>query len=398
MAVQLALSIRRLWAVDPTEQSFCVELTCFTYHESHAHDGITTPRSIDKALQLVNGDRAWTSKRFKPELCVANALNQEWGAWQFMLSPEQGPHGRRLLLGKRDLVATIRQEFPLSAFPFDVQALDIKINLEADPTVAYLLPMRPNLSNGSPSVADVAYDDIRFPDLHFIADLPHAQGIRTLRTLPPKSGPQRLGGAIASSQAFVSIPIKRASAKYLCTSGAVLFIISLCVCSTFIVPASNSGTRMALDLVLLLTAVAFKLYQAQALPQTAYVTRLDGLAVAVFVLLFVVLCVHSAVFIAQRFDVEAASWVNLGGWAGCLLGWMSFTIGWLCSCYSSMREQHKRMCTRLRVLAAQHGHEVDVLVGMDRPGGKRLDRSPRVPTPGTATRQRPSAVPRKSMV
>jgi len=304
------------------------------------------------------------------------------------------------------VVATIRQEFPLAAFPFDVQSLDVHVDLEADPSVAQLLPMRANLSDGSPDVADVAYDEIRLPGFHFLADLPHAQGIRTLRTLPPKSGPTRLSGSIATSQAFVSIPIARASSNHLCTSGAALFIISLCICSTFVVPASSTGTRMALDLVLLLTVVAFKLYMAHSLPQTSDLTRLDRFAVAIFVLLLVVLCLQAVVFLAQRMRVEIAVWLDLFGWAACLLGWIIYTLGLLISCRFLVGDQIDRMRRHLKSLTDQHQRSVDILEGLHRPGARRnsnaqensVRRGSRTPKPGTALRNGRPASARKTMV
>ena len=92
-----------------------------------------------------------------------------------------------MLLGKRELTATIDAELDIQAFPFDVHVLHLNIGLEADPSDAFLLPMRPAQDNGTPNVVDVAYDEILLPNFIFMDDLPHAQGVRTLRTLRPRT-------------------------------------------------------------------------------------------------------------------------------------------------------------------------------------------------------------------
>ena len=80
MPVQLAVTVRRIWAIDSTEQTFCVMLTCFTYHEADIEDAIQTPRRKEKGLQLVNGEHDWRSEYFNPVLCVSNATRQARGA------------------------------------------------------------------------------------------------------------------------------------------------------------------------------------------------------------------------------------------------------------------------------------------------------------------------------
>ena len=78
LPVQLAVTVRRIWDVDTRSRSFSVALTCFTYHEAHEKDGISAQQK-GKGLQLVNGDRAWKSKRFNPILTCSNARGQTWG-------------------------------------------------------------------------------------------------------------------------------------------------------------------------------------------------------------------------------------------------------------------------------------------------------------------------------
>ena len=367
--------MRRLWAIDSSSQTFRAAITCFTYHESHAEDAINAQEGdsdLDQGLQLVNGDSAWTSKHFVPMLSIGGAIDQEWGAWHFMLSPERGPNGRRMLLGKNDALATIQQELPLTAFPFDVQGLEVSVNLDEDPSIAHLVPMRPAQANGSPDVADVAYNEINFPDLHFIEEVPHAQGIRTLRTLPPRTGAERLHGSMGSTQAYVCVPVARAAEHYLSTVGAVLLVISLCVCSTFVVPSANPSLRLCVDLGLLLLAVAVKLYLAQTLPLASYTTRLDRLALGLLVLLLAVLCAHALVFLVQMLSRDIAHWLDLISWLSILLGWAGFVVSWLLACQRIRADQHSRMRAHLRALGKQHGTEVNVAEGVRWPGAKTL--------------------------
>ena len=147
-----------------------------------------------------------------------------------------------MLLGKRELTATIDAELDIQAFPFDVHVLHLNIGLEADPSDAFLLPMRPAQDNGTPNVVDVAYDEILLPNFIFMDDLPHAQGVRTLRTLPPKNGPNRMLGAVAFSQAFASIPVARGKLQRLRKCGADDPPEHLC-CPDVLVSGGNDFTR-----------------------------------------------------------------------------------------------------------------------------------------------------------
>ena len=372
--VQFTLSIRRLWAVDSSSQTFCAALTCFTYHESHGDDVVNIEQDGDEreeGLQLVNGDRAWTSSHFVPQLSVASATEQEWGAWQFMLSPERGPNGRRMLLGKNDAVATIQHGMPLNTFPFDVQGLEVTVALDEDPTIAHLVPMRPPQSDGSPDVVDIAYDEIHFSDINFIEELPHAQGIRTIRTLPPRTGAGRLQGAMASTQAYACVPVVRASAYYLGSAGAVLLVISLCVCSTFVVPVASPGVRLGVDLGLLLIAVSVKGYLAHSLPRATCVTRLDRLTLGVFVLMLAVMCAHALVFLVNALSSpssRSALLLDSISWAGIVVGWVIYVVMWLLACRHESHAQHLNMRARLRKLQKQHGTEIDDTDSVGWPG------------------------------
>ena len=407
--VQLSLTVRRIWAVDLSEQTFCAAITCFTYHESHKDDGIPTS-SGETRLQLVNGDRAWASKHFSPALRIANATSQDWGAWQFMLSPEQGRNGRRMLTGTTDVVATIRQTFALGSFPFDLQSLEINVNLEADPSVAHLVPMRPNKSDGTPHVADVAYDAIHLSDLQFVPYLPHANGIRTMRSLPPNEGSHGLHSEIGTSQAYVTIPVARAPDHYVRTFGAVLFLAGLIICSLFAIPASSPRLRLASDLGLSFIVAITKLFQSHLLlPRVSELTRLDRLALAVFALLVVVVWCHILVAIISTFSVETAGLVELGAWIGCTVCWMSYIAWWLWSSYGSLRVQHDRMRATLKSLNAQHGLPVTTGDGTDWPGATAADPAnkgeqrgkrmvPRVPLPGSVKPTRSLAAKPRSMV
>ena len=371
--VQLAMTIRRIWDVDSTSRTFSISLTCFTYHEAHQFDDILTPRSSNKGLKLVNGERAWASSTFNPTLLVADALEHAWGEWSFRLSPESGPHGRPMILGKVDLTAIISQSFHLEAFPFDYQLLGVHISLEADPSIAFLLPMRPDLPNGRPNVCDVAYDATHsdLGEFCFIANCPHAQGIRTLRTLPPKSGPNRLFGAISLSQAFVHIPVVRAGWPHLSTTLALLLVISLSICSTFAIPAAYSPLRLAADLALLLTAVAFRLYLAQTTPRTASYTRIDVLVSATFTLLFVAMCCHTLIYLVLSISVPLAILADLGGWLLSVMGWMTYLVCFAILTRMKLREQEQTTRDLMRSRAMEHDRDIDLEEGVFAPGASK---------------------------
>ena len=368
--VQVALSVRRIWGVDFAAQTYTVALTAFTYHESHSQDSITTPRSAEKGLKLVNGDKAWLPKRFLPSLSVADAVEQTWGAWQFMLSSESGAHGRRMLLGKRELTATIRNDFDLSNFPFDTQTLELRVGLEADPSAGYMVPMRPPHRNGAPNVVDVAYDEILFQDVDFVDEVPHAQGIRIVRTLPPKNGPNRLYGSMSFSQAYVCIPIMRLSWYYMSTCGAVLFVLGLCSCATFAIPMSRPTVRLGADLILMLASTSFSTYLRHTLPRTAHsFTRLDRLSAANWMLLILISCCHGAIFSVQILHSEPlANRIDKYCWPGWTACWLLYVVFFAFSCVASARKENERMCNRLETFQAQHDTEVDIVEGMHAPG------------------------------
>ena len=69
--------------------------------------------------------------------------------------------------------------------------------------------------------------------------------------------------------------------------GVMLAICSLSF-TAFAIPREELGDRMSIVLTLLLTAVAFKLVIADALPKVSYFTALDKYMNAMFALLFIV--------------------------------------------------------------------------------------------------------------
>ena len=384
--------------MDTATNSYSVALTCFTYHESQPEDSIMTPRNSDTTLKLVNGEKNWQPKKFLPLLSVSDASEQTWGAWQFMLSAEPGPHGRRMLLGKREVTATVRQEFNVAAFPVDMQVLELRLSLEADPSVGYLLPMRPSYERGAPNVVDVAYDEISLTDVDFVDEVAHAQGIRTLRTLPPQHGGMdgKLFGVLACSQTFVGIPISRISRYYLSSVGGVLFMLGICICATFAIPLQAWKLRFGLDMSLLLIVASFKTYLGHALPRPANsVTRLDSLSTATGILVALVTCYHAGITVCVATYVEEQALITCQrldtyGWAGWAGAWLLYSFVFICYTIDAKRGEEARIREHLSYLARQHEQEIDVVEGGQAPGAKLQQKATRkggtvLPTKGMRT-------------
>eukprot|EP01106_Pelomyxa_sp_JSP_P005091 TRINITY_DN180_c0_g1_i7.p1 TRINITY_DN180_c0_g1~~TRINITY_DN180_c0_g1_i7.p1 ORF type:complete len:122 (-),score=25.93 TRINITY_DN180_c0_g1_i7:63-428(-) len=64
---------------------------------------------------------------------------------------------------------------------------------------------------------------------------------------------------------------------------------------TFVVPADDPGTRIGLNLTLVLTCVAYKYVIAGYLPKTSYLTLLDVYVLVAFALLFLIVVENSVV-------------------------------------------------------------------------------------------------------
>ena len=151
--VQVSLSIRRIFAVDSVTQTFQTAFTVFTYHEAHPEDEIDNAG----ACGLVNHDSGWTSAKFTPKLHVGQAASFEESDHHFQLTGELGRHGRPMLLGRVDFVATIQQEFYLQEFPVDIQILKLRLLMTVDSQIAHLVPMRKaRAADGTPKIADVS--------------------------------------------------------------------------------------------------------------------------------------------------------------------------------------------------------------------------------------------------
>ena len=363
--VELAISIRRLWALEAATCSFCVALTCTTLHEALAQDRIT---SESHGLRLVDGNSGWVSGRFMPALYALGAHEQTWSEWQMMVTDERGPNGRPMLLGTRDLTAKMQLDFDMRAYPLDLQILSICLALKSDSSVARLVPLRPDRLDGAPDLVDVNYAQTHLPTFSFITDCPHVAGCRVVHERLRPDGPQR-----GQSQAFVHIPVMRSyDHGYIAGIAALPFGIGLvgCLISFALQGPRPEGARrltievtahrLTIDVMLLFIAMVHRSYVRSAQPVADCSTRIDIFAMALVALLLTVTTSHALFPVVEHFlPGTIAHSFDLAVACAFVAFWLVYTLAFGVSCSRSQERQRRWLQRLLRFYQHEHGFETD---------------------------------------
>lgn len=187
-------------------------------------------------------------------------------------------------------------------------------------------------------------------------------GIRLMSVPSPLSDGEEDSTLI--SQAFVYIPVKRAFRYYLYSVAFPLFIITLSVCLAFLMSAEELADRLSVDLTLLLTAVAYKLYLGSCLPPVSYLTRLDVYTMASLVYLSAAMGAHGLTSVAPALDTLLACTFAAS--------WLVYTAVFLRHCVAARDTEMDHVCRKLSAYTAEHGEVHRVTRGTDcPPRGKR---------------------------
>eukprot|EP01106_Pelomyxa_sp_JSP_P000566 TRINITY_DN1084_c0_g1_i1.p1 TRINITY_DN1084_c0_g1~~TRINITY_DN1084_c0_g1_i1.p1 ORF type:complete len:273 (+),score=72.06 TRINITY_DN1084_c0_g1_i1:592-1410(+) len=106
----------------------------------------------------------------------------------------------------------------------------------------------------------------------------------------------------------------------------IVFMVFLIVGTSFVsfaIPPSDGGTRLGLNITLLLTAVSFKNVVCSYLPKTTYVTRIDYYILASFLVLIAMIIENS---VAQVVGDPYDALIDLVAECVCIAGWCLFNL------------------------------------------------------------------------
>jgi hypothetical protein len=100
---------------------------------------------------------------------------------------------------------------------------------------------------------------------------------------------------VADREVHVVLLYERNPRFYVVNYILLLFAISSCAAAAWSVPFQQPEDRLALDVTLLLTSVAFKQVLAGTVPPISYLTRLDVYAFGSFAFLLIATCMHACI-------------------------------------------------------------------------------------------------------
>jgi len=208
--------------------------------------------------------------------------------------------------------AKFSQMFALHAFPYDVQDLTITIRL----------PKRCDAGRHF-----VQYEAATGPQMEFKDWVKLSEWVR----YEPRAC-TKLDSAGRARYEIV-VPMVRKSEYYTLNVMGVMACICMLSFVAFAIDAEDLADRASVVLTLLLTAVAFKLVVADALPKISYVTVLDIYMDFQFLLIFGIALQNG--FVAAFAKIAPATfgaWANhleAGTFVACLAIWIAFHLWFL---------------------------------------------------------------------
>jgi hypothetical protein len=152
-----------------------------------------------------------------------------------------------------------------------------------------------------------------FPDFNFLTHQPKSPSycVTDFACLRIVKFDASAGLRSSMSQVCLFVPLERRSRFYIFNNFGIMFLITSMTFLIWVVDVDDAGDRLALDMTLLLTIVAFKLVQAGLIPAVSYLTLLDKYTVMNFVVLLAASVCHFVAF--YKPDTDGILWAICGG-------------------------------------------------------------------------------------
>jgi len=291
-AVQLDVTVLDIWSADVQTQSFCAKLKVlmrWICPEEHAED------AMRNGADLLDTD--WEPEWF-PRLSIDSTTEKQTESVQFNAAKHED--GTVWITGEWILCIRVLEAYDLHAFPFDVQDLNIKMHIENAAMGLELRALPGIMKRGSHSAnwwGGGGGEDEESP-VRVEADGAQLPDFCTLKE-------QRDGGCSwLESPALYRSSIDSLHVVLLYVRNPVFYSVNymllLCAIATcalfgWAIELSDVSNRLAFDVTLLLTAVAFKQVLAAIMPPISYLTRLDGYALISLGFLLLATAMHAAI-------------------------------------------------------------------------------------------------------
>jgi hypothetical protein len=298
--VEVMTTIERIFSLDTIEQSFCAQVfvkMLWRCPESEKNNGIPTGDTDD-------GD--WEPE-WNPKYFFKNLLEELYDPKSFYTPVVIG--GKLYVKAEIRHLMKIAEPLELMSFPVDCQELHIELLSRMSTEQLRFRPMRKSFgdlgmepykasatvefANKATKPPNASMDDCHFArlqeercilnDFSVVQAFPFNYNMYTLHLDDDKE----------VSAITMKINLRRKSFYYILNVWLVaLCIVSFVFCSWGLHPGAV-GDRLNVDLVLVLTLVAFRLVLVSMLPATSYMTWLDMYVMGAFMFLTVVTVLHS---------------------------------------------------------------------------------------------------------
>ena len=238
-----------------------------------------------------------------PRLAVAFTTEKLHEAKRSFVAQKENDSDEVWIVGSYAFALKIFEAFDLRAFPFDVQDLNIRLRVEN--------VSRIELAHGRSDVR-VEGSGCFLPDFKPLTwageragggsldaaaifrlqkgDVAGASPLKFLRMWRSKTT-----HATLKPELHVVLLYQRNPTFYLVNFQVLLFAITSCAVTAWSVPFTDTNDRLALDVTLLLTIVAFKQVLAGSMPPISYLTRLDVFAFISFAFLVLATAMHATI-------------------------------------------------------------------------------------------------------
>ena len=263
--VQLDLTVLDIWSADVKTESFCAKMktvarwTCPTDHAEEA---------MQEGGDSLDTD--WEPEWF-PRIAVASTTERLVESVAF--SAARDPSGTVKITGEWVFIVTVLEGYDLHAFPFDVQDFNVVVRIEnaAMGLTLSALPSIHKRGNGNGLPADSTENDVpvrveaaglELPDFRTLAS--RNDGSNWLKA------PALYRCVPSSHEVHVVLLYERNPLFYMLNYMLLLFALTSCGALGWAIEWAAVEDRLAFDVTLLLTAVAFKQVLAGIVPPISY--------------------------------------------------------------------------------------------------------------------------------
>mmetsp|Transcript_13158 Transcript_13158/g.28404 ORF Transcript_13158/g.28404 Transcript_13158/m.28404 type:complete len:441 (+) Transcript_13158:157-1479(+) len=264
--VETRAEILHVWAIDTKAGSFDCEL--------RIHAKWRCPEKELKAVLDSGSDHhkaEWRPDWF-PKYAVTNVTHRlfDWPSRFHAFKDEET--GGVWIKGVFRFAVTVKERFNLRTFPFDIQYLNIRLEIDNGGEITCAT------TDDEPAVFLAGVES---PEFHLPPDLHCVYGVHP--------GPNDM------EELHIVVFLKRAEPYYMWNGFFLLWLISTVSLATWSVHWRLVGSRLRLDLTLVLTATTFKQLMGNETARVAYLKIIDVYAILVVVQLFIATFLHAII-------------------------------------------------------------------------------------------------------